>query len=108
MKYRHYAPSAKVRLIDSSQVANEWRRKGGDPTVAFIVSAESAAAGMAGRNVAVPGPRGDAEAWAHELFALLRKYDRKQEIIVEAVSDKGLGAAVMERLRKAAEPLPSK
>lgn len=103
MKHRHYAPNAKVRLVPASKMLDEWRRLGGDPTRAFIVAAETAAAGMAGRNVAVPGPRDDAEAWAHQLFALLRKWDRKQEILVEPIPEKGLGAAVMERLRKAAE-----
>jgi L-threonylcarbamoyladenylate synthase len=102
-RHRHYAPRAKVRLVPAGQIAAEWRQKGGDPKVAFIVSAETAAAGMAGRNVAVPGTRSDAEAWAHELFALLRRYDRKDEIVVEPIFEKGLGAAVMERLRKAAE-----
>lgn len=103
MKYRHYAPKAKVRIINASEAAGEWRRNGGDPKVAFILSAETAAGGIAGRNVAVPGPRGDAPAWAAEIFGLLRKYDNKREIIVEAIPDKGLGAAVMNRLRKAAE-----
>lgn len=102
-RHRHYAPNAKVRLVPASQIATEWRQKGGDPKVAFIVSAETAAAGMAGRNVAVPGTRNDPESWAHEIFALLRKFDRKTEIIVEPIGEKGLGAAVMERLRKAAE-----
>ncbi len=103
MKHRHYAPTAKVRLVPASQIPTEWRQKGGDPKVAFIVSAETAAAGMAGRNVAVPGTRNDAEMWAQQIFALLRKFDRKTEIIVEPIYEKGLGAAVMERLRKAAE-----
>lgn len=102
MKHRHYAPDAKVRLVPAAKMADEWRRHGGDPKRAFIVSAETAAAGMAGRNVAVPGTRNDAEAWAHQIFALLRKWDRKDEIIVEPIPEKGLGAAVMERLRKAA------
>lgn len=103
MRHRHYAPTAKVRIVPASQIPTEWRQKGGDPKVAFIVSAETAAAGMAGRNVAVPGTRNDAEMWAQQIFALLRKYDRKTEIIVEPIYEKGLGAAVMERLRKAAE-----
>jgi L-threonylcarbamoyladenylate synthase len=103
MRHKHYAPNAKVRIVPASQIPTEWRQRGGDPKIAFIVSAETAAAGMAGRNVGIPGPRGDAEAWAHEIFALLRKYDRKAEIIVEPIPEKGLGAAVMERLRKAAE-----
>ena len=102
-KHRHYAPQARVRIVPASQIATEWRQKGGDPKVAFIVSAETAAAGMAGRNVAVPGTRNDAESWAKEIFGLLRKFDRKTEIIVEPIGEKGLGAAVMERLRKAAE-----
>ncbi|MCA1811006.1 MAG: threonylcarbamoyl-AMP synthase [Halobacteriales archaeon] len=104
MKHRHYAPKAKVRILATADVPAAWRRQGGDPRVAFIVAAETAAAGMAGRNVAVPGSRNDAAEWAHELFALLRKFDRKDEILVEAIPEKGLGAAVMERLRKAAEP----
>ncbi|HEX2065932.1 MAG TPA: L-threonylcarbamoyladenylate synthase [Candidatus Thermoplasmatota archaeon] len=102
-KYRHYAPKARVRILAAPDIAAAWRKQGGDPRVAFIVAAETAAGGMAGRNVAVPGPRGDGAAWAHELFALLRKYDGKQEIVVEAIPEKGLGAAVMDRLRKAAE-----
>ena len=103
MKHRHYAPTAKVRIVPANQMASAWRQKGGDPTYAFIVSAETAAAGMAGRNVAVPGGRDDADLWAHDLFALLRRFDRKGTIIVEPIPEKGLGAAVMERLRKAAE-----
>lgn len=106
MRHRHYAPNAKIRLVPAHLIMQEWRKHGGDPTRAFIVSAETAAAGMAGRNVAVPGPKDDAEAWAHELFGLLRKYDRKQEIVVEPIPEKGLGAAVMERLRRAAEAGP--
>lgn len=102
----HYAPRAKVRIVPANQLASAWRQKGGDPTYAFIVSAETAAAGMAGRNVAVPGGRDDAELWAHELFALLRKFDHKGTIVVEPIPEKGLGAAVMERLRKAAAPRP--
>ena len=107
MKHRHYAPAARLRLVPAHLMMQEWRKHGGDPTRAFIVSAETAAAGMAGRNVAVPGPKDDAEAWAHELFALLRKFDRKAEIVVEPIPEKGLGAAVMERLRKAAEGGPT-
>ncbi len=108
MKHRHYAPEAKVRLVPAVQMMAEWRKHGGDPKCAFIVSAETAAAGIAGRNVAVPGPKDDADAWAHELFALLRKWDRKDQIFVEPIPEKGLGAAVMERLRRAAEggPVP--
>ena len=103
MRHRHYAPAAKVRLVPAAQMLDAWRKRGGDPKVAFIVSAETAAAGMAGRNVAVPGPRDDAEAWAHEIFALLRKWNRKDEILVEPIPEKKLGAAVMERLRRAAQ-----
>lgn len=102
MRHRHYAPNAKVRLVPGHLMMQEWRKHGGDPTKAWILSAETAAAGIAGRNVAVPGPKDDAEAWARELFALLRKWDKKQEILVEPIPEKGLGAAVMERLRRAA------
>lgn len=53
----------------------------------------------------VPGARRDAEAWARQLFSLLRDLDAQgyDAIVVEAIPEEGLGLAVMNRLRKAAE-----
>jgi len=99
VKYRHYAPRARVVLSNP-----EGLRAAAPPglRVAWIASAES---GLTGPDVRVPGSRRDPEAWARALFALLRDLDREgyQAIVVEAIPEEGVGAAVMDRLRKAAE-----
>ncbi|MEA3202272.1 MAG: L-threonylcarbamoyladenylate synthase [Thermoplasmata archaeon] len=99
-RYRHYAPSARVVLSDSAGLR---AAAGGLPgRVAIVAAAES---GLVGPDVRVPGSRRDAEAWARQLFALLRDLDAEgyDAIVVEAIPEEGVGHAVMERLRKAAE-----
>lgn len=99
MKYRHYAPSARVVVAQPEELPALWRAHQGDGT-AFIVSQEAA---LEGPDVRVPGARRDAPAWARGLFRLLRELDARPLIVVEAIPEEGLGAAVMNRLRKAAE-----
>ncbi len=50
------------------------------------------------------GSRKDLTTVAKNLFRLLRKFDEEKVdmIIVEGITPKGLGLAVMDRLRKAA------
>jgi L-threonylcarbamoyladenylate synthase len=103
MKYRHYAPRAQVHLAPSSGVeplAEQLRRAG--LKVALIGSTELH---LQGPDVRVPGRRGDPAAWARALFSLLRDLDAAgyDAIVVEELPETGLGAAVMERLRKAAQ-----
>lgn len=100
-KYRHYAPRARVVLAgDPARAASELRASGA--RVAIVASRES---GLAGADVRVPGARDDAQAWARAIFALLRELDEAgfDAIVVEPIPERGLGAAVMNRLRKAAE-----
>lgn len=104
MKYRHYAPKAKVHLAPARLLASvaAGLRRGGE-RVAVVAAAET---GLAGADVVIPGSREDGAAWARVLFALLRDLDADgyQHVVVEEIPEKGLGAAVMERLRKAAQP----
>ncbi|MCA1818833.1 MAG: threonylcarbamoyl-AMP synthase [Halobacteriales archaeon] len=103
MKYRHYAPQAKLHLVSSNRVRAKVRllQEQGLATAA-IVSEEL---GMAGSDVRMLGSRDDGAAWARALFATLRDLDAAgyQAIVVEQIPEEGIGAAVMERLRKAAE-----
>jgi hypothetical protein len=71
-------------------------------SVAAIVSEEL---GLTGPDVRVPGSRDDGDAWARSIFSTLRDLDKEgfQAIVVEAIPETGRGAAVMERLRKAAQ-----
>jgi L-threonylcarbamoyladenylate synthase len=55
-------------------------------------------------NVKSLGPKDDLTACATNLFSILREFDdeRVDVIIAESVKEKGIGVAIMDRLRKAA------
>ena len=103
MKYRHYAPKAKVHLVTPGRLRSKralLQEQG--LSVAAIVSTES---GLHGPDVRILGHRADGRAWAKAIFATLRDLDHEgfQAIVIERIPETGIGAAVMERLRKAAE-----
>ena len=98
-RHRHYAPSCRVILVTPARV-----RKG-----ALALSA--AGAGLvhrsprAGRRPAFARRvRGGAGAYASALFAALRAAEAAgvRTLYVESVPDRGVGRAVMDRLRRAA------
>ncbi|MBO8126090.1 MAG: threonylcarbamoyl-AMP synthase [Firmicutes bacterium] len=116
MKYRHYAPKAPLwivnaetttqtlsllnRLVEEDLARNE--------KVAVIASAETVAAleekarpGLILRSL---GSRNEPAVAAQNLFAILREVDKAgaDVIYAEAVGTAGIGAAVMNRLYKAA------
>ncbi len=104
MKYRHYAPRARVMLVEggADEMARAFERESAAAgRVAIIASREHAPTGP---HVRVPGSRDDGAAWGASLFAMLRDLDAEgyDVILVECIPDVGLGRAVMERLRKAA------
>ncbi|AEC51980.1 sua5 superfamily-related protein [Pyrococcus sp. NA2] len=103
MKYRHYAPNAEVIVVEGSrekvgakirELVEEFKSKG--LKVGVIGSADYGADEFffLGRSV---------EEVARNLFKALRYMDRAgvDIVIAEGVEEKGLGLAVMNRLRKA-------
>ena len=96
LRHRHYAPRAKVVLV----APGEADALGG-PGVA-VMSRRAAPAGFVGTWRVMPG---ELEGYARELFAALRELDATgaQTIVVEAVEAVGLGRAIADRLRRAAE-----
>lgn len=103
MRYRHYAPKAHLMVVEPDRLHREWEKlRGHGKKAAAVVSKESR---LVGQDVTVMGSRNDAATWARGLFSLMRDLDGKgvEFILVEAISEQGLGAAVMNRLRKAAE-----
>ncbi|WP_312336983.1 L-threonylcarbamoyladenylate synthase [Anaerospora hongkongensis] len=111
MKYKHYAPSAPMILIDGAEdriaaaLAEKIRqavREG--KKVGAVVSAETALRLPAQALCAVYGPRGDAGQIAGNLYTALLSFDQTpvDVIYAEGISECGLGLAVMNRLRKAA------
>jgi L-threonylcarbamoyladenylate synthase len=102
--HRHYSPRARVILIEQGsaellvRVCREHLKTG--------------SVGFAGHSsVEIDDPNfcalrlgSSAKDYAHSMYALLRQLDKKNPrvIIVEGISEAGEGAAVMDRLRRAA------
>jgi L-threonylcarbamoyladenylate synthase len=106
MKYLHYAPEAPLYVINNeadyiSEAVNELQSEG--KKVAFIGHDDLGALG-ADWYFSV-GPAHDNEAMATNLYAALRKCDLTEADVILAVETdmSGVGAAVMNRLMKAAE-----
>jgi L-threonylcarbamoyladenylate synthase len=111
MKYRHYAPKAKVYLVegqDADRVAARVDSLAAELAAAgmrvgILATAEGAAQCQRGL-VLIGGSRRDPAALAASLFAHLRTFDHLDVdvVVVEGIKPVGLGLAVMNRLRKAA------
>lgn len=103
-RHRHYSPRARVILIEQASaellecVCREHLKIG--------------SVGFAGHSsVKIDDPKfcalrlgSSAKDYAHSIYATLRQLDKKNPrvIIVEGINDTGEGAAVMDRLRRAA------
>lgn len=111
MKYRHYAPEASVHVWwgEEQRVAEEMRRflQAHNPQrVACIVPARLERWFAAVPNTWSPSTDEPYEvSLSRALYGLLRRFDRAgvQHILVAGVDPQGYGAAVMNRLQKAAE-----
>ena len=108
LKYRHYAPRARVTLFVGSpqrtRQALENRRRmltREGRKVGLLVTRES---GLRGPAVRVLGSRRAPDRFAFGLFHALRELDAlgADEILVEGIPATGVGLAVMDRLRRAA------
>ncbi|MGI6685643.1 MAG: L-threonylcarbamoyladenylate synthase [Bacillota bacterium] len=114
MKYTHYSPEADVFIINGPEedradkvitVSHRLTKEG--KKVALLLSEET------GREVGgkvspcyfeVLGSKNNLSLVAHRLFSSLRHADLHGAdiVLIEAFSDQGIGAAVMNRIRKAA------
>lgn len=105
MKYKHYAPNAQVIVIEGSrekvkrkikELLNEYKRKG--VKVGVMATGDFYAAD------AYINLGNSEEEIAKNLFRALRDLDKSgvDVILAEGIEEKGLGLAVMNRLRKAA------
>lgn len=108
-RHRHYAPAVPVRLAGPGEgpaLATTVAAELGRPVGLVVVRATGhleAADDPAGVEVlAVPR---DAAGLAADLFAVLRTAEGRDlgAVVVEAVAEEGIGRAVMDRLRRAAD-----
>jgi L-threonylcarbamoyladenylate synthase len=103
MKYRHYAPKAKLILVsEKSKIANlikNYKKQG--LRVGVLSFKNSYDADF------VKILSGDLKIAAKNLFSSLREFDyNKIDVIIsESVDQKGIGLAIMSRLKKAASKI---
>jgi L-threonylcarbamoyladenylate synthase len=110
MKHRHYAPNAQMTIVEGKPNQVVTRIQG----LAYLYVAEGKKVGILATDetrsdykadvVKSLGSRKKVAAIAHNLFKTLRELDLEgvDIIIAEGIPAKGLGLAVMNRLRRAA------
>jgi L-threonylcarbamoyladenylate synthase len=93
---QHYAPRTPLRVIDPAQVPGAQRRRAG--ALVFQGESEGYAA------VRTLSSRGDLRAAAARFFEMLHELDALglERIDAQPVSENGIGLAIMDRLRRAA------
>lgn len=110
MKYRHYAPKAPMVLVEGDpepvaaalnrilKKAEQEGRKIG------ILASEESARRYRGGVVKVVGSHEDPDSVAHNLYRVLREFDREEvdKIYSESFGGSAFGQAVMNRMKKAA------
>ncbi|MCK4651758.1 MAG: threonylcarbamoyl-AMP synthase [Methanosarcinales archaeon] len=111
MKYTHYAPATPVILVEGdpdsvvtriSELIAEYHKKG---SRVGLMMTEETAEQVSGDEDLLLCTRDDSDAYAHNLFDGLRYLDgRDVDVIIAdgSIQSEGVGAAVLNRLRKAA------
>ena len=124
MKYRHYAPNGSLVIVCQSNNGNYdtgvHDGLGKNSIVSYInehlahdhesglktavITTDERTDRYAADVICSTGPEDDPIEAAHRLFAILRKMDDEgvQSIYAEGMSERGIGTAYMNRLRKAA------
>jgi L-threonylcarbamoyladenylate synthase len=109
MKHRHYAPKAKLILVEGTleammkkvQYTADSQKKAGRKV--GILATDETVPDYNADTIKSLGKRTDSASAAKKLFGLLREFDEEKidVIVAESVPLEGLGLAVMNRLRKA-------
>lgn len=103
MKYRHYAPSCPLTVLDGDEAAVYAFLR--DKKRAGVICFEEDLAHLSGDYILSCGPKDDPTTQAKLLFACLRSFDGRtdiDEIYARMPSREGIGLAVYNRLLKAA------
>ena len=111
MKYRHYAPRAKVYLVRDAggedfdaRVIAFLQKKLSEAPETGILCFDEYAPSLSGKNVLTFGEKHDEKAHSHLLFDRLRHFDETDatEIYATAGTTEGIGLALYNRMLKAA------
>lgn len=110
MKYRHYAPKGELTIVEGSKDSvvkkiNELSKKAREEgKKTGIIATKETLPLYEADSVKCVGRKGHEDEAAHHLFRILREFDEEgMEIMFsESFAEDGVGAAVMNRLLKAA------
>ncbi len=109
MKYRHYAPEAEVLVGEgtprqaANRIALAYDAAEAEGKRCMIFATQQTRAFYTGRQYVIIGDREDPATLCRSLFAKLREYSEKADIIfAEALPEQGEGLAYMNRLLRAA------
>jgi len=105
-RYRHYSPKAGIILVEEKnidridQLIKEYLQK--DKKVGLVT--HHSRFHKYAENIIIKLMSQDLKEYARQMFAVIRELDNEgvDEIIVEEVEEKGIGIAIMDRLRRAA------
>ncbi|MGW0686310.1 L-threonylcarbamoyladenylate synthase [Streptomyces sp. NPDC002754] len=104
----HYAPNARVVLVDPEEIVSETdrARELGHRVGVFVPSALADTPVRAHATIAVPA---SLDAYARGLYGCLRELDQQgcDLILVSLPAPEGMGLAIANRLRRAAGPRPA-
>jgi L-threonylcarbamoyladenylate synthase len=94
MKYKHYSPNVKVILVENKSKIKEVCSRYNKVVFIGLTDLKLRCKSNIFKNE---------KDFARNIFALFREYEKKFDaIVVEGVDEKGIGLALMNRLRKAA------
>lgn len=109
MKYRHYAPEAPVTLFEGEQkkIVREINQRLAETKNSYktvVLGTTDNIDKYHNEWVLDMGPQGNPNIIASNIYELLRFCDRLKVdmILIEGITDQGIGTAVLNRLRKAA------
>ena len=110
MKYRHYAPKASLIIVEGEEAAVRAKieelalEAENSGQMAGIIATDEDASSYTHGIVRSAGTRSDEITIAQRLFSILREFDELQVSVIysEAFDTPQLGAAIMNRLIKAA------
>lgn len=106
MRYRHYAPKADMAIVrgEDEKVSARINEMAKEHKECTVICVDEHVKDYPGLNIKNVGSAKDSNEIASNLYKILRECDDEgvEFILSESFSDKGIGAAVMNRLIKAA------
>ena len=102
----HYAPRARVVLVSEAELPEQVARERASGARVAVLARSDAAGQVEGAQVSWFTLPGDDRDLARELYATLRRADETgaDVIVTTTPVDAGVGAAILDRLRRAAGP----